>query len=123
MASDTLSARLHIHGAPFAPQRALGPLLSGIVGALDAPMLGHIKGVARFPDGSLFASTVGTPPDVTFRVFGRVPDAVTDLEFQLTCIVFGATGDRLRQAVDATIATLSDEFHIEGEFHDRNHQH
>lgn len=123
MSSESLSAQLKISGTPFAPREILEQLLSGISQALGNSMLGHIKGVAHFPAGVLYASTVGVPPVVNFEVYGQIPETTSTLEFELACIVFGMTRQRVQQAVEQAMAALPDDLQLQGQFYGREHQH
>lgn len=123
MSSESLSIDLKISGKAIAPQEVLTQLLTAVSKSLGPSFLGHIKGIARFPDGILSASTVGLPPEVNFNLFGHVPSTLTVMDFELTCVALGLEYQQLRAAVEAAILSLTDHHIIQGSYHDRTHQH
>ena len=123
MSSESLSVIVKISGEAFGPQEILGQFLAAVAQSLGPGFLGHIKGIARFPDGGLYASTVGLPPEVNFQLFGQVPSTLSEMDFELTCVAIDLEHHQLRKAVDEAIMTSTDRHLIEGIFHDRTHQH
>lgn len=123
MSSESLSLEVKISGKAFAPQEILSQLLTAVARSLGSDFLGHIKGIARFPDGVLYASTVGLPPEVNFQLFGKVPSSLSAMDFELTCVAINLEHHQLQRAVKEAIATSTDHYLIEGNFHDRTHQH
>lgn len=123
MSSESLSVEVKISGRPFAPQELMSRLLAGVAQSLGPGFLGHIKGIARFPDGLLYASTVGLPPEVNFQQFGQVPSTLSVMEFELTCVAIDLEHQQLKRAVEEAIAFSTGHQLIEGNFHERTHQH
>jgi hypothetical protein len=123
MSSESLSGVVKISGKAFAPQKILSQFLAAVVQALGPGFLGHVKGIARFPDGTLYASTVGLPPEVNFQPFGHVPSSLSTMDFELTCVAIDLEKHQLRGAVEEAISASTDHHLIEGNFHDRTHQH
>lgn len=123
MSSESLSVDVKISGKAFAPQEVLTQLLATVAQSLGPGFLGHIKGIARFPDGVLYASTVGLPPEVNFQLFGQVPNTLSTMDFELTCVAINLAHQQLRRAIEEAIAASTDHHLIEGNFHDRTHQH
>ena len=123
MSSKSLSVKVKVSGKAFAPQEILNQLLTAVVQSLGSGFLGHVKGIARFPNGVLYASTVGLPPEVNFQLFGEVPSSLSAMDFELTCVAINLEQHQLRRAVEEAIATSTDHHLIEGNFHDRTHQH
>lgn len=98
-------------------------MLAGVARALGPGFLGHVKGIARFPEGILYASTVGVPQEVTLQPFGQIPLVLSAMDFELTCIAIGLEHHQLREAVEEALAAAADKYQIEGNFHERTHHH
>ena len=123
MSSESLSVDLKISGKAFAPQEIVSQLFTAVAQSLGPGFLGHIKGIARFPDGVLYASTVGLPPEVNFQLFGQGPSTLSAMDFELTCVAINLEHHQLRGAVEKAIAASTDHHLIEGNFYDKTHQH
>jgi hypothetical protein len=123
MSSESLSVDVKISGKAIAPREVLSQLLAAVVQSLGPTFLGHIKGIARFPDGVLYASTVGLPPEVNFQLFGQVPSTLSEMDFELTCVAINMARRQLRVAVEEAIASSTDHPLVQGSYHDRTHQH
>lgn len=123
MGSESLSIDVRISGETFAPREVLNQFIGAVAQSLGADFLGHIKGIARFPDGVLYASSVGLPPDVNFQLFGQVPETLSVMDFEMTCVAISMAHHQLQRAVEKAIASSTDPHLIEGKYHDRTHQH
>lgn len=123
MSGESLSVEVRFSGEAVAPQKVLGQFITTVVQSLGPAFLGHVKGIARFTDGMLYASTTGLPPEVDFQLFGEVPGSLSTMDFELTCVAIELEYHQLRRAVESAMAAYADYQLIEGKFYDRTHQH
>jgi len=96
-------------GADLPWERILAGLLEGLANRADREgeaLIGHIKGLATFPDGGYLRVNVvsaGQPADVA----GAVPPGCRELTFTLNVLIFGLPYARVAGLVEETAAEVA----------------
>lgn len=109
MEFERFSRRLRLSGKGFSADEALTTLVGELWQHLPGDTFGHIKAVAHFPDGLLYAS--GTEPHtaVHLRVLGTVEQDVDSLAVDLTGVLGGVAPDQIELALQAATRRLAND--------------
>lgn len=110
---EPYAARLRWHLSSAPASRVWGATLSEFLEALARRctqagpcVIGHIKGLARFPEGDYLRLSVVSPTQPA-DVEGNAPEGCTELTLTLNVLVYGLSRDLLERLVQETATDMA----------------
>ncbi len=102
------SKKWEVQSCSSSPENLIRSLLNNCARHLPSDALGHLKAFLEFPGGSIFGSSILTPPEITLQSDGIYRDGDMVLSVALIFMDLKAEflGDVLSKAVNEICETL-----------------